>query len=110
MDENHKSVAGRQGGTFVENPWTRITICGLACKSDENPHMKIKIVKIEKTKRSGTQVGQNETRLTPREASKSESQKRSETTYTPQKLLAKFHLNVLSFFVDPPSKQRSPKK
>ena len=72
--------------------------------------MKIKIVNIEKTRRSGTQVGQKETRLTPREASKRESQKRSETTYTPQKLLANFHPNVLSFFVDPPSKQRSLKK
>ena len=72
--------------------------------------MKIKIVNIEKTRRSGTQVGQNETRLTPREASKSESQKGRETTVAPQKLLAKFHLNVLSFCVDPPDKQRSLKK
>ena len=63
-----------------------------------------------KKTRWGTQVGQNETRLTPREASKSESQKRSATTYTPQKLLAKFHPNVLSFFVDPPSTERSLKK
>ena len=59
--------------------------------------MKIKIVNIEKTRRSGTQVGQNETRLTPREASKSESQKRSEIMYTPQKLPAS-SLKIIKYY------------
>ena len=72
--------------------------------------MKIKIVNIEKTRHSGTHVSQNETSVAPREASKSESQKRSETTVAPQKLLAKFHPNVLSFFVDPRSTERGLKK
>ena len=110
MYENQNFVANRQGGPGALIPRMRITFCGLECKSDENPYMRIKILKIEKTTRSGTQVGQNETSVAPREASKSESQKRSETTYTPQKLLAKFHPNVLSFCVDPPDKQRSLKK
>ena len=65
-------------------PRMRITFCGLECKSDENPYMRIKILKIEKTTRSGTQVGQNETSVAPREASKSESQKKSETTVAPR--------------------------
>ena len=38
--------------------------------------MEIKFLEIEKTRRSGTQVDQNETRLTPREASKRESSKK----------------------------------
>ena len=46
--------------------------------------MKFEIANIEKTTRSGTQVGQNETSVAPREASKSESQKRSETTVAPR--------------------------
>ena len=84
MYENQSFVADRQDGTFVENPLTRNTICCLGCKSDENPHMKIKIGKIEKTTRSGTQAGQNETSVAPREASKSESQKIIETTVAPR--------------------------
>ena len=84
MYENQSFAADRLDGTFVENPWTRSTICCLGCKSDENPHMKFKILKIEKTTRSGTQVGQNETSVAPREASKSESQKKSETTVAPR--------------------------
>ena len=84
MYENQYFVANRQSGPGALIPRMRITFCGLGCKTDENPYMRIKILKIEKTTRSGTQVGQNETSVAPREASKSESQKKSETTVTPR--------------------------
>ena len=84
MYENQYFVANRQSGPGALIPKMRITFCGLGCKTDENPYMRIKILKIEKTTRSGTQVGQNETSVTRREASKSESQKKSETTVTPR--------------------------
>ena len=82
--ENQYFVANRQSGPGALIPRMRITFCGLGCKIDENPCMRIIILKIEKTTRSGTQVGQNETSVTRREASKSESQKKSETTVTPR--------------------------
>ena len=76
MCKNQYFVANRQSGPGALIPMMRITFCGLVCKTDENPYMRIKIWKIEKTTRSGTQVGQNETSVAPREASKSESQKK----------------------------------
>ena len=63
--------------------------------------MKIKIVNIEKTRRSGTQVGQNETRLTPREASKSKSQKIIETTVAPREASCQLLPLSLVMFSEP---------
>ena len=110
MYENQHFVANRQSGPGALIPMMRITFCGLGCKADENPYMRIKILIIEKTTRSGTQVGQNETSVAPREASKSESQKRSETIITPHKLLAKFCPSLWSSGCAPHSTEGSFKK
>jgi len=65
---------------------------------------------MEATGRSGTQVGQNKTRTARREASKNESQKRSEPRMTSQKLLVKFRSSLWKQFVHPPDKEGSLKK
>ena len=56
---------------------------------------------IEKTIHSGTHVSQNETSVAPREASKSESQKRSETTVAPREASCQISSECFVIFCRP---------